>query len=212
MKNKMSWSFISLFGFLIVSFFTLSPTTYAQIYVGNSLGNNITSYGINATGNVAPTTNIQGAAATLNVPYGVAVDANWIYVANHFNNSVDAWPINATGNVAPTRSIAGALTTLNLFFGVAVDANWIYVGNAGNHSVDVWPINATGNVAPTRSIAGGATTLNQPSGVAVLAAVAGAPAPVPTMTEWGMVIFIVLMALVSLVYLKGGRLAGRKAG
>ena len=36
--------------------------------------------------------------------------------------------------------------------------------------------------------------------------------PVPTMTEWGMLIFIVLMALVSLFYLKRGRPSGRKAG
>ena len=161
MKRELVYRLLPIFVFFAVNFFTLS-TTFAQIYVGNSGANSIPSYGINATGNVAPLTNIQGAATTLNSPAGVAVDATWIYV-----------------------------------------------GNWGNNSVAVWPINATGNVAPTRSIQGAATTLNNPRGIAVLGGAPRPPAPVPTMNEWGMIIFIVLMALVSLVYLKKGRHYGR---
>ena len=65
MKKKLVCYLISSFVFSIVSLFALS-TTYAQIYVSNTAGNSITSYGSNTTGNVPLLTNIQSPANALN--------------------------------------------------------------------------------------------------------------------------------------------------
>ncbi len=167
MKRRILFVATSFLVLLGVSFLSALPA-HAVIYVSNNIsGDSITTWPDDTTGNIAPTTNIVGAATTLSDPTGVAVDANWIYVANSWNNSVDVFPIDATGNVAPTRSIQGAATTLNSPRGVAVDGSWIYVVNRLDDSVTVFPIGADGNVAPTRSIQGAATTLSRPYGVAV---------------------------------------------
>ena len=115
--------------FVILSLFVLgviaslhAPQARAQIYVGNSFGNNIPTFPNNANGDIVPTTNIQGFATTLETPADVAVDSNFIYVANFFNNSIDVFPLVATGDVAPARSIQGGATTLDGPEGVAVGA------------------------------------------------------------------------------------------
>jgi hypothetical protein len=200
MQRKILFVVISLFVLLGVSFFNALPA-HAMIYVSNVGANSIPTWLNNTTGNIAPTTNIVGAATTLNLPTGVAVDGSWIYVANRDNNSVDVFPIGATGNVAPTRSIQGAATTFDDPYGVAVDGSWIYVANENNDSVDVFPIGATGNVAPTRSIQGAATTLNLPTGVAVDAQTV----IIPTMTQWGMILFMVLAGFGAIYYLRRQR-------
>jgi len=74
---------------------------------------NVLVFPIGASGNVAPTRRIEGASTTLNQPYGIDVDANWIYVANYNAQSVVVFPIDADGDVAPTRTISGIATPLD---------------------------------------------------------------------------------------------------
>jgi len=197
MQRKIFFLVISFLVLVGVSFFNALPA-HAVIYVSDLAADSITTWPNNTTGNIAPTTNIVGAATTFNNPYAAAVDGSWIYVVNRLNNSVDVFPIGATGNVAPTRSIQGAATTFSSPFGAAVDGSWIYVANRSNNSVDVFPIGATGNVAPTRSIQGAATTLIDPFGVTVYAQTL----IIPTMTEWGMIIFMILAGIGSIYYLR----------
>jgi hypothetical protein len=93
------------------------------IYVANSDNDSIDVFPIGATGDVAPTRSIQGAAnTTLDDPRGVAVDATFIYVANFRNDSIDVFLIDDNGDVAPTRSIQGGATTLDGPEGVTVGA------------------------------------------------------------------------------------------
>src|ERR1700690_415144 len=108
--------------FCLMIFFTAS-LTYAAIHVSNYLGNDVATWPNSTTGNTMPTTDISGPLnTTLDGPFGVAVDANWIYVANTLGNSILVFPIGATGDTAPTRTISGPLfTTLNAPIGVAVD-------------------------------------------------------------------------------------------
>ena len=79
-----------------------------------------------------------------------------------------------------------------------MDANWIYVANAVNNSILVFPIGASGGPAPTSIMSGVNTTLNEPAGIAVDPTATS----VPTMSEWGMIIFIVLADFGSIYYLR----------
>ncbi len=125
-----------------------------------------------------------------------------IYVGNSAGDNIPTWPNNTTGNIMPSTNIVGAATTFNGPVAVAVDANWIYVANTLNNTIDVFPIGATGNEVPTRSIQGATTTLNFPAGVAVSDVVI-----VPTMTEWGIMIFVMLLGFISIYYLRRQRAA-----
>ena len=126
----------------------------------------VTVFAKDASGDVAPARSIKGSQTTIDQPYAIAADDNWIYVGNWNNGSVAVFPIAATGDVAPTRLIQGTSTALNHPQGIAVDTNWIYVADY-NNCIAVFPIGGTGDIAPSRKIQGGGTTLSNPWGVAV---------------------------------------------
>jgi len=177
------------------------------IYVADVSDNSIKVFPKAADGDTAPTRVIVGANTLLSGHYAIAINSNWIYAANYGiagapPHNVLVFPIGANGNVAPTRRIQGAATDLDQPYGIAVDSSWIYVANYNGQSVLVFPTDADGDVAPTRTIAGPATPFNGwPSGIAVYSA-AAAGAPIPTMNQWGMSIFIILTALVSFHFLR----------
>ena len=138
-----------------------------SIYVANENTPSITVYPVTATGNIAPTITITGAATGLSEAHAVALDsAGKIYVTNGTGNSVVVYAANATGNASPTVTIAGAATTINHPNGIAIDSSGkIYVGNNNVPSVTIFAAGATGNVAPVATISGAATAIGDIHGV-----------------------------------------------
>lgn len=97
-----------------------APQARALIYVDGA-DSNILSFPNVASGDISPTTNIQGAATTLGgLIYDVAVDANFIYVANPSYDNIAVFPTNADGDVAPARSIQGPATGLEQLSSITV--------------------------------------------------------------------------------------------
>lgn len=101
-----------------------------RIYVANGGADgsgffSVTVYALSANGNVAPTATISGANTGLFMPYGIAVDANYIYVANSNpanigQTSIGVYNLNASGNAAPVATITGASTGLSAPLGLAI--------------------------------------------------------------------------------------------
>lgn len=171
------------------------------IYVTDTTGlSRIDVFPIDGSDNIAPTREIVASGSSLlGTPTGIAVDANWIYVINNAFNSINVFPIDADEPGASfVRQIIGGSTGLNNALGITVDANWIYATN-GNNSITVYPILGDGDITPTRTISGGLTTLNRPYGIVVRSDSATA---VPTITQWGMIVFMVLAGLGAVYYLR----------
>jgi len=150
-------------------------TTDNRLYV--SSGNSILVFDNAgaATGNVAPSRTLSGAATTLSGASGVHVDTarNKLYVASYSSDRILVFDnaSAATGNIAPSRTIAGVNTTLDTPVGIFVDTvtDRLYVANLFGNSVLVFD-NASaraGNIAPDRIIAGAATALANPASVFV---------------------------------------------
>jgi sugar lactone lactonase YvrE len=145
------------------------------ILVTNTPCNNVTSYPIAASGNVAPTF----PQPLLCNPTGIAVDANKnIYVTNsgvdgNPSYSIAEYPAGSDGQTPPSSVIAGSLTGLDVPQGIALDSTGnIYVVNDGSDngdadSVTVYPEGNSGNLAPSEVISGPATGLNIPAGIAI---------------------------------------------
>jgi len=136
------------------------PPAPQTLYVGNCAGaaSSITEYPAGtATGNVAPTTTIAGAATLLSCPEGITFDAaGTMYVAD-CGNTVIEFASGASGNVAPLRQITG----LSCPVGVAIDAAGnLYVGDFGAKKVYVFAPGANGAAVPLRSIDVTAAGLN----------------------------------------------------
>ena len=116
----------------------------------------VTVYSRTAQGDVAPLRTIQGPKTRLNLPLGVAVDAerDVIVVANDLTHSILVFPRTAQGNVAPLYAIEGPATRLKNPGALVIDFenNELWVTNWGDHSVTVYPRDARGNVAPLRTI------------------------------------------------------------
>ncbi len=144
-----------------------------RLYVVSSGSNAILVFNnaSRATGNIAPSRNITGAATTLNTPGGIWLDSanDSLYVVNGLNSILVFTASTANGNVAPARTISGAATTLNNPYGqIWLDAadDRLYVTNGLASSILVFTAStASGNVAPARTIAGAATTLGAPQGI-----------------------------------------------
>ena len=138
-----------------------------ELFVANFDANSITVYSRTASGDVAPTGTLAGAATGLSGPIGVVVDTvnDELMVTNLNNNSVTVYSRAARGNTAPIRTLAGGSTSLQLPFGVAVDVvnNEFAVANAS--SITVYSRTASGDTPPTRTLAGAATGLNNPVGL-----------------------------------------------
>jgi DNA-binding beta-propeller fold protein YncE len=145
------------------------------ILVTNTPCNNVTSYAIAASGNVAPTF----PQPLLCNPTGIAVDASKnIYVTNsgvdgNPSYSVAVYPPGSDGQVAPSSVIASSATGLDIPQGIALDGTGnIYVVNDGSNngdadSVTVYPAASSRNAAPSAVISGPGTGLNLPDGVAI---------------------------------------------
>jgi len=142
-----------------------------KLYVANSVGQSITVYAADASGDASPTATIAGSNTRLTDPQAVALDAaGEVYVVNAFVNRILIFAAGATGNVPPTDSIVGLNTHLDFPQGIAFDAAGnLYVGNLGSlsSSITVYAAGARGNAAPTATIAGASTGLSGPYGIAV---------------------------------------------
>lgn len=159
------------------------PVSTATLYVA-SFGK-ILTFPANASGNVAPSTNITGSNTGLWSDQAVAVDSGGaIYVANQTggpfsNGSITVYPSGSTGNTTPTRTIQSCsanpctdMTGLRGPLGIAVDsAGKIYTVNHSStgslYSVTVYGAGASGNAAPLATIIGANTALNYPTGIAL---------------------------------------------
>ncbi len=146
------------------------------LYVANvDLGGRVTSYPLDAHGNVKPIQQISGDKTHLAHPHGIAVDKSGkIYVANNAPTSVTVYAAGATGNAKPSQTISGAKTELSYPFGIAVDpANGdVYVANAyaglkEKGSVTIYAPGASGDAAPIGAIQGAKTGLDSPHYVAL---------------------------------------------
>ena len=144
---------------------------------GNNGVGALTAYALTATGNVAPTRNISGAATGLGFPRRVNFDTSGnIYAANapaSGGHSITVYNPSANGNVAPTRTIAGAKSGLTGADGMVLDASGnVYIANcgvcfqsSGTPGVLEFAAGASGNVAPIRTISGTNTGFTDPTAV-----------------------------------------------
>ena len=109
-----------------------------------------------ATGNEPPVRVIEGPAAQLNWPTGIAFDPNSreLYVANDMGPSILVFDGGAQGNVAPKRVLKGDKTGLANPTAVSLDLknNEFWVANFGGHSGTVFDLKASGNIPPKRTI------------------------------------------------------------
>jgi hypothetical protein len=77
-------------------------------------GDAIRVFARNASGDVAPTRSVTGAATNLNGVFGLAVDAarNELIAVSADVNAIMFFSRTASGNVAPLRTVTGAATGL----------------------------------------------------------------------------------------------------
>jgi DNA-binding beta-propeller fold protein YncE len=109
-----------------------------------------------ATGNEPPVRVIEGPAAQLNWPTGLAFDpgSRELYVANDMGPSIVVFDAVAKGDVAPKRVLKGSRTGLANPTAVSLDLrnNELWVANFGGHSGMAFDLKASGNIAPKRII------------------------------------------------------------
>jgi len=116
----------------------------------------ITVHRRTAKGNEPPLRVIEGPAAQLNWPTGMAFDAarRELYVANDMGPSILVFDAAAQGNAAPKRVLKGARTGLANPTSVALDLKngEMWVANFGGHSGTVYDLTASGDTPPKRTI------------------------------------------------------------
>jgi DNA-binding beta-propeller fold protein YncE len=109
-----------------------------------------------ATGNEPPLRVIEGPAAQLNWPTGLAFDpgSRELFVANDMGPSIVVFDAAAQGNVAPKRVLKGSRTALANPTAVSLDLknSELWVANFGGHSGLAFDLKASGNAAPKRTI------------------------------------------------------------
>src|SRR6266852_847093 len=100
-------------------------STGGQLYVATPGAILRFSNALTATGNVAPTATITGAATGLSTPRRLLVDtaSNRLFVANQGGSSILVFDniSTLTGNAAPNRVISGGATTLAAPVDLALD-------------------------------------------------------------------------------------------
>ncbi len=150
------------------------PPVTPQLFIANLGGNNVTSYrnpsAVN--GNIAPDTNLAGAATQLSQPADIVVDAGGALTAcNFLTSTVTSYDDAATanGNFAPDRNVSGLATLLTQPVSLAINttSDLLFVANNGTAGINVYANASTaalnGNLAPTRQIKSAA--LVNPRGV-----------------------------------------------
>ncbi|HEX3468162.1 MAG TPA: NHL repeat-containing protein [Candidatus Elarobacter sp.] len=147
---------------------TPSPTpTPVSLYVPNA--SSVIAFPIGASGNVAPSNTVSGAATTLSNPTAEAFDTSrTLYVADFNTNAIDEFSAGASGNTAPAVQITGAATGISGPEGIGVDSSGnIYLSNRNGSSVTVYNAGSAGNAAPARTISGALTMVNAPQQLVV---------------------------------------------
>lgn len=149
---------------------TAPPIVSTQgVYVANYTGNSITSYAVDANGNVAPSSVISGTLTGLSGPIGITTASDGtIYVANFKGASVTVYAAGSTGNVAPIRKISGFNTGFNQPSSLKLDTlGDLYVSNQGGQSITEFAPNANGDPSPIRTISGPSSGLSYPTAIAL---------------------------------------------
>jgi hypothetical protein len=139
--------------------------TGGKLYVTS--GNSILRFdnALNATGNIAPGSAINGTSTTLSSPHALQIDTGTdrLYVANQGAGSVLVFSAasTVTGNIAPTATLVGANTGLSSPIGVALDTtrNILYVADGTTVFVfaNVSSLSGTTNTAFAQSFITGFT-------------------------------------------------------
>lgn len=145
---------------------TIAPIVSTKgVYVASYSGNSITSYAVDANGNVSPNTTISGALTGLSGPIGITTGPDGtIYVANFRGASVTVYAPGSNGNVAPIRKIMGFNTGLNQPSSLKLDMlGNLYVTNQGGQSITEFASNADGGPSPIRTISGASSGLSYPT-------------------------------------------------
>ena len=116
---------------------------------------------LTATGNIAPSVTISGAATTLSSPSRLLLDAasDRLFVANPGSSSVLVFESVSTmsGNAAPARTISGPSTLLASPSDLALDTvnNTLYVADGTRILAFLSASTVTGNVPPVHNISMG---------------------------------------------------------
>ena len=144
------------------------------------------------------------------------VDAvnNEIFSQGNSGFGVLTFSRTASGNVAPSRDITGASTGITNVGGFLPDLanNRLMVVDRTDNSIRVFARTATGNISPLMTLSGAGTGLSSPFGIDMDSTggftgigPAQQQASVPTMTEWGMIIFMLLAGCGAFYYLRKKR-------
>lgn len=148
-----------------------------MLFIANfGLGGGISSYKNPATvnGNIAPATNLAGAATQLLNPADIVIDsAGALLVANYAGNRITAYDDapSTNGNIAPDRNVSGPATMLAGPASLAIDAaadlmfvaNFAAVPDTITIFADASKAAMNGNAAPTRLFSNAA--ISNPSGI-----------------------------------------------
>ena len=137
---------------------------HESVVVPNLIANSITTYPLNANGDVAPIRTISGTLTTLSTPLATAEDRHGgIYESQA--GSINFFGPGANGNVAPTSAIT---VGSNGPRSIALDASGnLYASNFSAASITAYAPDASGVATPIVTISGAATTLKEPFGLAI---------------------------------------------
>lgn len=148
----------------------------AVLFIANYLGNNITSYYAPQTviGNIAPDTNLAGAATQIVSPADIVIDAaGALGVANFGANAIRCYEDaeTANGNFAPDRNVVGAATQLAGPASMAIQmpedllfaSNYLGAPDSIAVFSDASSAMFNGNLAPTRLFT--SASISDPSGI-----------------------------------------------
>jgi hypothetical protein len=177
-----------------------------QIFVGNYSNNSITVYNRTDNDNVSPLWTLIGSNTGIDYIEGLFVDTvnNELFVSNYSADTITVYSRTASGNTFPTRTLSGLSGPGG--FKVNVGDNELIVAEYSNDSVAVYSRTASGSASPLRIISGTNTGLSGPWGALYVTGL-NQSTSIPTMNEWGMIIFIVLAGLGSFYYLRRQRRA-----
>jgi sugar lactone lactonase YvrE len=161
---------------------TTSLLSFPGAYVsstGSSETNavSILIYAPGASGNVVPTTSIDGDCAVLNAPGALALANGQLYVTNPANLASGDESVAVYNNISvapglpqcltPVANIFGPHTGINQPFGIAVDPSGnIYVTNSDSNSITVFSPTANQDTYPSATIAS-QNSIENPTAVAV---------------------------------------------
>ena len=146
------------------------PPLVSRLYVANALGNSITVYSPDETGDATPVATIHGPSTGINPPNGLALDhTRRIFLANLLgDSSITVYAADAAGDAAPVAVLAGPSTGLSQPHLLVFDVNRrLYASNIFQNSVTIFADGATGDATPVAILQGPHTGLDHPSGMTI---------------------------------------------